>query len=548
MGAGNSPAIAGRHGAALLRAIRARCPLYQGQSRANTWWKHYSAEEPYDANVGHGMVYTGDDGLPAALIWVHCDDFLLHGPTYEKTAAALTAFLDLTVDVGLLCHPGKLTPPAQVVKYTGLLFDTVSVPKIRIPEYKCMKALAMIDFALRHRSHLSRLGLAVVIGVLKSLTEATQARIGHTYLQSLQSTLHPKDWKGDDLPYYSFTALTQDNARELAMWRWLLNRNDGCTARGHKSGCLIPSFGDGSGTGTGGTVQYEEGAPFEMWLGTWHPRLFHFSANWKEMRTLLATLERAKAQNRTDVCGITFFYFTDSMTVYCAVTKGSSSSPGLHGMVEKIKKLEIELGCHLEVVHVPGTTIITERTDGLSRGIWVSALHPRPTQRQLLSEIFGPVPHSPQLQEWALNETGLPATTHCHYRSWSAPWIAEDVFDRLTIWYPPPEVGAQLLYFLFQCHAERPLTTAALIILPRVLQKKWSRPSRHLVEVGIYPRQMVLFAHRSLLTIPVVVLLIPFHVRHLPDPRLDAPPTTALRQYHRQQAALVRGALEALDA
>jgi hypothetical protein len=139
MGGGNSPAIAGRHGAALLRLVRSRCPVYQGEARANTWWQHYGAGVEYDPRLGHGLVYIGDDGLPAALIWAHCDDFFIHGPTRAKTAAALTTFLDLTVEVGLLCHPGKLTPPAHVVKYTGLLFDTTAVPTLRVPEYKCAR-------------------------------------------------------------------------------------------------------------------------------------------------------------------------------------------------------------------------------------------------------------------------------------------------------------------------------------------------------------------------------------------------------------------------
>jgi hypothetical protein len=223
------------------------------------------------------------------------------------------------------------------------------------------------------------------------------------------------------------------------------------------------------------------------------------------------------------------------MTVYCAVTKESSTSLGLHDMVERIKKLEIELGINLEVFHVPGTTIITERTDGLSRGIWVSALHPRPSQERLLSEIFSPVSSSPQLEEWALNKAGFPpGTLYHHGGQWDHPWEAERVFNRLTVWFPPPEIGPQLLYFLLQCYVERPLTTAAVVILPRVLQRKWSRPCRHVIEVGSYQRNMVPFAYRSLLTIPVVILLIPYHVRCLPDPRVDAPPTTALRQVHRQ--------------
>jgi hypothetical protein len=147
MGAGNSPAIAGRHGAALLRLVKSRCPIYQGRPVANTWWQHYGAGVVYDPRLGHGLVYIGSDGLPVALIWAHCDDFLIYGPTLAKTTAALEAFLDLTVEVGLLCHPGKLTPPAQVVKYTGLLFDTTGVPMICLPEYKCAKAMAMVGYA-----------------------------------------------------------------------------------------------------------------------------------------------------------------------------------------------------------------------------------------------------------------------------------------------------------------------------------------------------------------------------------------------------------------
>jgi hypothetical protein len=44
MGGGNSPAIAGRHGAALLRKVRDSCPVYNGQPMANTWWRHYGSD------------------------------------------------------------------------------------------------------------------------------------------------------------------------------------------------------------------------------------------------------------------------------------------------------------------------------------------------------------------------------------------------------------------------------------------------------------------------------------------------------------------------
>jgi hypothetical protein len=376
-----------------------------------------------------------DDNFPAVLVWAHCDDFFIHGPTKDKTIAALTAFLNCAVDVGLLCHPGKLTPPAHAVKYIGFIFDSVAESTVRIPEYKVAKAIALRDYGRAHHWRISRLALAVIMGVLESLVEAIPTRIGHTYLRHLQGTLHPERWAGDDLSYFSYASLSEADLHELDLWSWLLLHNHGRRARATKSGTLVPSFGDGSGTGTGGTVQYREAEPFDMWMGVWSPRLYRFTSNWKEMRTLLATLERAKAQRRQDISGVTFFYFTDNTTTYFAVTSGSSTAPSLHDMVEKIKQLELELDIILEVVHVPGTTIITEGTDGLSRGIWISSLHNKPRRRELLAEIFAPVPFTPDLGKWVMNEVGFPPRF-------------DNILDTLTIWAPPREVASQLIYAL----------------------------------------------------------------------------------------------------
>jgi hypothetical protein len=51
----------------------------------------------------------------------------------------------------------------------------------------------MLDFAQCHRRRLSRLALAVIVGVLESLVEATPSRTGHTYLRNVQEILHPPD-------------------------------------------------------------------------------------------------------------------------------------------------------------------------------------------------------------------------------------------------------------------------------------------------------------------------------------------------------------------
>jgi hypothetical protein len=80
-------------------------------------------------------------------IWV--DNFILHGPTHAKTLAALHYFLDTTVNIGMLCHPKKLTPPAQIVKYCGFLFDTTGIPCLQIPVAKRERAYVIAKHLIK---------------------------------------------------------------------------------------------------------------------------------------------------------------------------------------------------------------------------------------------------------------------------------------------------------------------------------------------------------------------------------------------------------------
>jgi hypothetical protein len=178
-----------------------------------------------------------------------------------------------------------------------------------------------------------------------------------------------------------------------------------------------------------------------MWMGVWSPRVYCFSSNWKEAQTLYATLQRARDQHQHDLRGVTFFYFTDNMTTYYTFMSGSSKSPSIHSLLEDIKLLEIELEIVLEVIHVPGTTIISEGTDGLSTGIWSTPLHQWPDRHLLLAEIFAPVPFTRDVGDWAVLEAGFDPGVHWEHWSWALEWRAEDCLDRLTVWAPPPEVA-----------------------------------------------------------------------------------------------------------
>jgi hypothetical protein len=130
-----------------------------------------------------------------------------------------------------------------------------------------------------------------------------------------------------------------------------------------------------------------------------------------------------------------FFYCTDSIVTYFAVSSGSLTSPGLHDMVQRIKELEIYLQVKLEVIHVPGTsTINTQSTDGLSRGIWASALHQHPDQQAIIAEIFTPVPLSPDVGTWALNKAGYSQAQCYVHMSWDRPIVPDSLSGCLSVW------------------------------------------------------------------------------------------------------------------
>jgi hypothetical protein len=64
-----------------------------------------------------------------------------------------------------------------------------------------------------------------------------------------------------------------------------------------------------------------------------------------------------------------WLFMDNSTAESCFHKKGSSLSRALHDPVVKLKRLELEVGFSLFVVHVAGTRIIAQGTDGLSRGV-----------------------------------------------------------------------------------------------------------------------------------------------------------------------------------
>lgn len=531
MGSANSPAIACRLGNSGLRLLRSESELFQGKAAENTWRQSFGGSV-YHSKYGHGRVLLGPDGLPAAILFAHVDDYFVHGPTRRKTALAFNAFMDLSVRLGIICQPKKTRRPSQQQKFCGFVYDTTGCPRLVIPEDKISRSLASIQYlrAGATNGRLARLTLAVVIGRLQAVVDATPGRIGNSYLRRLYDELHDAEARLESgrLRYFSVVSLSKEAWLDLEWWEDFLVVNPGATGVSGQAGTLVSTWGDGSGTGAGGTLEIRvpagTSAPMEVWMGTWTPQVHRFSSNWRELRTLYETLSREVSGTR--LRHSTVFYFTDNMVSYYIMQSGSSTSPELHKLILQVKRLELVLQCHLEVIHVPGDLMIREGADGLSRGLWLTGYRMRGTSLMESGRVLDPVPFNWSLAAWAGSLVNIsPAHLTQHFGSLDS-WDFERISGRWSIWTPMPEIARQAIAAFMDAWVEVPLNTGAIFLIPRVLQRSWSHVSRSVVEISlVFPRNLPLDCQYDS-DIPIVVLAVYPHCRTLepPDERMDVFP------------------------
>jgi hypothetical protein len=135
---------------------------------------HPLPDGSYNLRLGEGRILMGIDGLPVLFIWINVDDFFVHGPSKDKLMVGVMFIMDTAVRLGLICQPIKNSPPAQIQKFCGFLYNTSSVPYLRVPVGKLSQARALVRFVLQGVvGALAKLTLTVVVGTLQSLFPET---------------------------------------------------------------------------------------------------------------------------------------------------------------------------------------------------------------------------------------------------------------------------------------------------------------------------------------------------------------------------------------
>ena len=102
------------------------------------------------------------------------------------------------------------------------------------------------------------------------------------------------------------------------------------------------------------------------------PHLSEDSSNFREFQNQIETLELEHDSGNLD--NLEVFVCTDNEVTEQAFYKGNSKSPQLFELVLRLRKLQQFAGCKLYVIHVAGTRMIEQGTDGLSRELLYEGL------------------------------------------------------------------------------------------------------------------------------------------------------------------------------
>ena len=217
------------------------------------------------------------------------------------------------------------------------------------------------------------------------------------------------------------------------------------------------------------------------------------------------------------------------MVSYDVFRKGSSKSTPLWTLFLKIKLLELELQCVLQVIHVPGTTMIEQGTDGLSRGVTMQALGYH-NSNSLIPLLWRAAPPTSFLIDWTLNilPPVYPTNTSWLIQTDATDWTRSSMLGQFVFWCPSPGFAKQAILQALSIWVETPTCSGHIFLIPRILQRDFGRLSKFVLYHGQYTNLPLPFTP----LVPFVLYYIPpfdrlqsyHHQREQEAGRLDIPP------------------------
>jgi len=254
--------------------------------------------------------------------------------------------------------------------------------------------------------------------------------------------------------------------------------------RSRKIAVAIYGFGDASGAGFGSSIAI--GKVIHYRQGLWGKDANDASSNYRELRNLVETIEEAMVMS--DLKGAEVFIFTDNTVAESAFYKGNSSSRVLFELILRLRQLDMQGDIKLQVLHVAGTRMIAQGTDGLSRGelsegvmagrpmlsyipLHLSALHRSAGIKEWIREWVGSTQIQPlEPSDWFNRGHSLEGGT----RNPDGVWIPTTSKDEWLLWSPPPAAADVAIEELGTARHKR-TNVNHVFVCPRLMTHLWRK-------------------------------------------------------------------------
>lgn len=243
-------------------------------------------------------------------------------------------------------------------------------------------------------------------------------------------------------------------------------------------------FGDASSSGFGASVAREDGT--EGRFGVLARDEDKERSNFRELLNLVQTVEEeVKLGNMRNA---ELWIFADNSTAESCFSKGSSKSRLLHELVVRLRRAEMRSGGILHMVHVAGTRMMEQGTDGLSRGVLNEGVMRGDSMFKFIDIARSTVERAPAVLEYIKSWTNgdIEPLTPCQWyreghgvvggkRDAHGIWIPSHAKSgRMYLWSPPPVIAdVALEECLRAVHKQTDATH--VFVIPRLCTPLWSR-------------------------------------------------------------------------
>ena len=344
-------------------------------------WSHSTVNLPgskvYDPSLPW-ISKLRPDGTLASKFYIYVDDVRVTGPSEEDIWRALRKFSSTISYLGIQDAARKRRPPttrpgawAGSMIYidennVGVYVDQSKWEKtqnnIKWIRDQIMSCCDVTDFKLTSNYGIDRKELERKRGFLVYVSRTYPSMT--PYLKGIHQTLD--GWRGGRDEDGSKRVLPATRLEEDITCLEKLFESPYPVVRHVRSKLVTMAyyaFGDALGMGLGSIFQY--GSGLRVRHGLWGSDSNKKSSNYRELCNLVEALE-AELKAKT-ILGSEVFIFTDNSVAESCFYKGTSQSRALFNLILRLRKIELEGGLKLQVIHISGARMIAQGTDGLSR-------------------------------------------------------------------------------------------------------------------------------------------------------------------------------------